>query len=141
MALQPLLAQLRRGLVEDGAGYERLRGLLERQFQAALRHQAQQLVTLAQEIEHLVAALQAQQGQRSQTLQRLLGRRAGEGVRGLLRALPAAQREPLQQAWRQLDGQLQACKALNQRNCRLVVEQHALMQRVLGREEVLYAAP
>lgn len=140
MTLAAALATLLQGLQADRQGCARLHALLEQQFQAALRHQPEELAVLGAAIERAVDAMAAGGRQRAGVLRRLLG--GGEiGMQALLQRLPAAQAQRLQPVWQALQTQLQECKALNARNCRLITEQHALMQRVLGVEEALYAEP
>lgn len=138
-----VLAALLRELHADRSAYARLRELLEAQFQAALRHQSEVLAGLAEDIVALVEQLDARSRQRGSTLKQLLGngpdRDTEPSMSALLQRLPAAVAQTLGTAWLALEQQVRECKALNQRNCHLITEQHALMQRVLGVEEVLYA--
>lgn len=134
-----LLKQLRDGLDHDQAGYQRLHGLLEAQFQAALRHQADAMAELADGILAQVAELDAQRERRQQLLVALLGRNGTPSLKALLARLPQASAQPLAQLWRHLQLALADCKALNLRNCQFIIEQQALMQQLLGREEATYA--
>jgi flagella synthesis protein FlgN len=140
------LGLMLRDLHADRAGYARLRDLLEAQFQAALRHRVETLGEVAGQITGLAEELDARSRQRATLLGQLLGpshggRAAAEpSMAALLQRLPAAVARTLGTAWLALEQQARECKALNQRNCQLITEQHALMQRVLGVEEdFLYA--
>jgi len=126
MKAREILLKLLAGMHEDQAGYGRLRALLEEQFQAALRQRAELLLELAPRIEALVDSL-------------LLGARGTISLSGLLARLPQPTAQLLGRAWERLEAQVRDCKALNARNCELIVEQHALMQRLLGAERDTYA--
>lgn len=136
------LSLMLRDLHADRAGYARLRDLLEAQFQAALRHRVETLTEVAEQITGLADELDARGRQRATLLGQLLGRAAATepSMGALLQRLPAAVARTLGTAWLALEQQARECKTLNQRNCQLITEQHALMQRVLGVEEdYLYA--
>ncbi|MFT7723735.1 MAG: flagellar export chaperone FlgN [Roseateles sp.] len=133
------LAALLRGLQADRSAYARLRELLEAQFQAALRHQAEPLRRLADEIVALVDELDAHTRRRGLLLRQLLGPQGEPGIGRLLQRLPAPVEQPLAGLWAALEAQVRDCKALNQRNCQLITDQQALMRRVMGVEEGLYA--
>lgn len=135
-----LLARMLRDMYADCAGYARLRDLLEAQFQAALRHAAQQLLALADEITALVAELDERRAVRAELLAQLLGPGETQPTLALLlQRLPTQTGQALTVLWQGLEQQIRECKQLNLRNCRLITEQHALMQRVLGVEEQGYA--
>lgn len=140
-AAAKLLGQLREGLASDQLAYGRLQGLLERQFQAALAHRADEISALAAAILAQVAELEAQRQRRHDVLVALLGRSGTPSLRALLRRLPQASARPLAELWRTLQASLSTCKALNLRNCQLMNEQQALMQQLLGRQEHVYAQP
>jgi len=135
------LLNLLRGLQADRAGYAGLRGLLEAQFQGALRHDAAALLSLAEQIGAQVAELEQRRVERGELLLRLLGRAQPPSLAALLQRLPAGPGERLAGVWTELEQQIRDCKALNQRNCTLIIEQHGLMQRLLGQEGELYAQP
>lgn len=133
------LTQMLRGMHADRSSYAQLRELLEAQFQAALRHRAEALSGLAEDIVALVAQIEQRRQQRSQLLGRLLGPGSTPSLQALLQRLPSATGRTLAQAWQGLEQQVRECKRMNLRNCELITEQHALMQRVLGVEEPGYA--
>lgn len=135
------LAALLRDLQADRSAYEGLRELLEAQFQAALRHQAGALQRLADEIVAVVDGMDARAGQRSRLLRQLLGSQGEASMGRLLQRLPIKASQALGEIWSALEQQVRDCKTLNQRNCQLITEQQALMRRVMGVEEDLYAEP
>lgn len=123
----------------DRTGYARLRELLDAQFQAALRHQGQELVGLAEQISGLVDELEARRAERSRLLTLLMGREVAPSIDALLQRLPAKVGQTITVAWQGLEQQVRECKSMNLRNCQLITEQHALMQRAMGIEEPGYA--
>lgn len=133
-----MIRQLRAGLTEDLQAYVALRELLERQFHAALSHQAEAIQSLSAQILAQAADLDAQRARRRELLVALLGRQARPDLRTLIARLPAVTGEPLLALRRALDQALSECKALNLRNAQLITEQQALMQQLLGREEHVY---
>lgn len=133
------LAALLRDLQADHSAYARLRELLEAQFQAALRHRAAALQEVADEIVALVEQLDAHTRRRGLLLRQLLGSQGEASMSRLLLRLPPATAQALGGLWAALQEQVNECKALNQRNCQLITEQQALMRRVMGVEEELYA--
>lgn len=135
------LAALLRDLQADRSAYAQLRELLEAQFQAALRHRAQALQESAEEILALVEQLNAHTRQRGLLLRQLLGSHGEASMGRLLQRLPASVAQTLGGLCTALQEQVNECKALNQRNCQLITEQQALMRRVMGVGEELYAEP
>ena len=134
-----MLRQLTDGLRQDLAAYDGLRGLLEQQFNAALKHDADQMSELSAQILTQVAALDVQRARRRELLVALLGSAVEPSVRHLLQRLPASTAQPIAVQWRALEQALTVCKTLNLRNCQLISEQQALMQQLMGREEHVYA--
>ncbi|URI06257.1 flagellar protein FlgN [Aquincola tertiaricarbonis] len=130
-----------RGLVSgvhaDHADYQTLRGLLGEQFQAALRHDTAALTQLGERISALVAVLDGRRRDRMRGVA-LLGIRPPATMAQVIALFAPAMRAPLQQLWQGLEALVVECKRLNSRNCRLLMEQHALMQRVLAGEADTY---
>lgn len=136
----PALAQLLRDAQADLGDYERLAQLLEQQFNAALRHDAAQLQTLAEGIGPLLDALDQRRLARVALVTQLLGPLSATSMASLFERLPAARRAPVQALWERLEQAVTDCKTRNARNARLMTEQQALLQRVLhGAQEPLYA--
>ncbi|MDN3921560.1 flagellar protein FlgN [Roseateles violae] len=139
MSSAQLLIDLLGGMHADRRSYTQLQALLEEQFQAALRHQAEPLMKLAERIGAVVDTLNSQRLTRRQLVARLLGRDQDLSMPALLQRLPQASSAVLGQTWSALEQQVRDCKALNARNCELIVQQQALMQRLLGMEQDTYA--
>lgn len=135
------LLRLADGVRADVADYERLRERLEAQFDAALRHDSGRLTGLADEIVALCGTLDARRQERNGLLgvfaAALKGMPGGDAVPALLARLPANRRGAAD--WPTLCGLVRECKALNVRNCRLLMDQYDIMQRVLDDGEGLYA--
>jgi flagella synthesis protein FlgN len=131
------LATIVRGVEIDTDAYGRLEALLERQFAAALRHDAAALSELAVQITALVAEIDARRVERETICATL----AGQGARlsGILPLLPELSRQAFVTAWSALEEQIVECKRLNVRNGRLLTEQHTLMQRLLRGDADTYA--
>ena len=111
--------------------------LLERQFQAALRHKGSELAALAEE---LTPALDAMDGRRRQRVALV---RALHGNEATMAQFIAVQPEPgrarLAAAWTELERLVVACKAATTRNGNLLADQFTTMQRVLHGEDQTYA--
>lgn len=122
----------------DQAGYARLRALLDAQFEAALRHSAAQLTALAHEIVTQVEELDTRRSRRGALLQHLAAPGEAPGMQALLQRLPAPLSQRLTVSWQALEQQVRECKQINQRNCHLITEQQALMQRLLGQDAPCY---
>ncbi len=138
MNRQETLARLVRGVRADIQDYQQLRSLLEAQFQAALRHDTVRIGELATDINDVVETLERSRRDRLYLASQLLDDQTPPTVPALMLRLPTAVREVLQKHWHLLEGLVQDCKVLNTRNCELMVEQHAIMQRVLHGEEGIY---
>lgn len=138
MTRQEAVARLTHGVRADVQDYQRLQALLEEQFAAALRHHATRLTELAESIATLVDGLEQRRRERVMLAGALLGTDK-PAMPALFARLPDGPRAPLEAAWHQLEQLVRDCKTLNQRNCNLMVEQHALMQRVLHGEGDTYA--
>lgn len=137
MKRSDVLRALVSGVHADQADYQTLRTLLGEQFQAALRHDAATLTELGRRITALVAVLDGRRRERMRGVA-LLGIRPPATMAQVIALFAPAMRAPLQQLWQDLEALVVECKQLNSRNCRLLTEQHALMQRVLAGEEDTY---
>lgn len=137
------LRQLTAGVRADRADYVRLRDLLESQFEAALHHDTGRLVGLADEIVGLCSTLDGRRLERNELLgifAQALGDTPREAVVATLLAhLPAPHRQSAEADWAALGEQVRECKALNGRNCQLLMDQHDIMQRVLHSGAEIYA--
>lgn len=111
--------------------------LLERQFDAALRHRSSELTLLAEQLTPLLDAMEARRQQRVSLVRALLGE--GAGMADFIASLAEPARGALAAAWSDLESTVQACKAATNRNGGLLAEQYTVMQRVLHGEDDTYA--
>jgi len=137
MTRQDAMKRLLHGIAEDQLAYEELGGLLEQQFQAAIRHQNERLGELAETISALVDVMQERRRQRVVLAQRLLGPTAN--IMQAFSLLKSPAREKMEGDWKALELKVIECKRLGKRNSDLLVEQYSIMQRVLHGEEQIYA--
>lgn len=142
MNRQQAITRLLRDVHDDLRDYQVLHTLLDEQFAAALRHDAARLEDLARHVTALVDALQQRRTTRQALVQQLLGADAARGMHAVMELLSASSRSVLQDWWTALEALVRACKERNLRNCRLITDQNAILQRVLQGEEEqgLYAA-
>jgi flagella synthesis protein FlgN len=131
------VARLLDGIQDDLQACTVIRDLLERQFQAALRHRAAELGTLAEELMPQLDSMEQRRQQRVQLVRALLG--AGATMDKLLNGLPAPQRTRAAADWERLEQLVLDCKQATARNGSLMADQYTVMQRVLHGEEQLYA--
>jgi flagella synthesis protein FlgN len=131
------VARLLDGIHDDLQACAVIRDLLERQFQAALRHRGAELGVLAEELMPQLDAMEQRRQQRVQLVRALHG--AAAGMDDLLNALPAAQRSRTADDWERLEQLVRDCKQATTRNSNLMADQYTVMQRVLHGEDQLYA--
>jgi flagella synthesis protein FlgN len=131
------VARLLDGIRHDLQACSVIHDLLERQFQAALRHRAAELGALAEELMPQLDAMEQRRQQRVQLVRALHGAEAT--MIELLNALPAAQRSRAAADWERLEQLVRDCKQATARNGQLMADQYSVMQRVLHGEEQLYA--
>lgn len=131
------IERLLRGVGEDLRDYDALGELLERQFETALRHDAAGIERIGQLIVELVEPMERRRAERVELVGRLAG---ADGRMAAVVALAGSPRDrQLAAGWQRLRALAQHCKALNVRNCRLMTDQQAIMQRVLHGDERTYA--
>ncbi|VXB34561.1 flagellar export chaperone FlgN [Massilia sp. 9I] len=111
--------------------------LLERQFDAALRHRSSELTLLAEQLTPLLDAMEARRQQRVSLVRALMGQQGSMG--DYIGSLAEPARGALAAAWADLESTVQACKAATARNGGLLAEQYTVMQRVLHGEDDTYA--
>lgn len=137
MTRQQAVAALADGVRLDLEAARAVLALLERQFQAALRHKGSELAALAEELTPALDAMDARRRQRVALV------RALHGAEGTMAQFIAAQPEPgrarLAAAWSELERLVVACKAATTRNGNLLADQFTTMQRVLHGEDQTYA--
>lgn len=137
MKRSDVLRTLISGVHADHADYQQLRELLSQQFDAALRHDTQALTQLGERITAQVAVLDARRRERMRAVA-LLGLRAPATMEQVIGLFAQGTQAAVLQLWRALEALVLECKGLNGRNCRLMMEQHAMMQRVLAGEADTY---
>ncbi len=137
MTRDQAVAKLAAGIQADLAASSILLELLERQFDAALRHRTAQLAELAGELMPALEAMDQRRVQRVSLVRALLGPQAD--MAQLIASLAAPQRATVAADWQALEQMVLECKRLNARNSALVTEQYSIMQRVLHGEEQTYA--
>jgi flagellar biosynthesis protein FlgN len=131
------VARLLDGVQADLGACGTIRDLLERQFQAALRHRGAELATLAGELTPALDAMEQRRLQRVQLVRALLGPLAT--MDDLFGSLPAPQRTRGQTDWEQLEALVRDCKQATTRNGNLMAEQFTIMQRLLHGDDDTYA--
>ena len=134
---QEAIERVLQGIRDDRQGYGALLVLLEEQFQAALRHQTEQLKVLAEQIVSAVEVLDGRRSQRMSLANALLGPRPA--MASLFALLQADAQARSIAEWEALEQMVVECKRLNTRNSQLLTEQFTTMQRVLHGEEHIYA--
>ncbi len=131
------LARLLDGIQADLAACATIRDLLERQFQAALRHRGAELGELAEQLMPQLDAMEQRRQLRVQLVRALHGLDATMDT--LLSSLPADQRSRAGADWARLEQLVRDCKQATARNGSLMADQYSVMQRVLHGEDQLYA--
>ncbi|MGC3962448.1 MAG: flagellar export chaperone FlgN [Rhodocyclaceae bacterium] len=141
MNAQQAMLSLAQGIQLDVADYDRLHGLLEQQFAAALRHDVARLPQLAEDIGALCVVLDARRTERVTLVNAIVGMEVPEAQRvaAVFARLPERYRTAAETLWQSLQARVLACKALNLRNGNLLMDQYEVMQRVLGGESDTYA--
>jgi flagella synthesis protein FlgN len=129
--------RLAEGVQADLAACAEVQGLLERQFDAALRHRSGELAALAAALTPALDAMDARRQQRVTLVRALLGAQAT--MSALIATLAGAARDELAANWQQLEQMVTECKRMTNRNSALLAEQFSIMQRVLHGEEQVYA--
>jgi len=123
-------------IVEDVRDYRMLRELLQQQFEVAMKHNALRLTELAAQISETAGALEKRRKRRSALMGSLPGKNCD--ITAILALVNDAAREAVKARWIELEGLVRECKELNDRNGRLMMDQYAIMQRVLHGEEKIY---
>lgn len=137
MTRQQAQALLADGVQADVRDSAEVLDLLERQFEAALRHRSGELTRLAELLSPLLDAMEARRRERVALVRALLG--AAGTMAQYIGALPAPAGAALGAAWSSLERTVQACKDATTRNGNLLAEQYTVMQRVLHGEDGIYA--
>lgn len=137
MTRDQAMAKLAAGIEADLAASATLLELLERQFDAALRHRSAHLAELAELLMPALDAMEQRRTQRVSLVRALLGP-DGDMAR-LIASVAVPARARLAADWQALEQMVLECKRLNARNSALLTEQFSIMQRVLHGEEGIYA--
>jgi len=137
MTRDQALGRLLDGIQDDTKACATIRDLLERQFQAALRHRGAELAALADALSPELDAMEQRRQQRVQLVRALFGQQAD--MDQFFANLPAPRRPAALSAWEQLEQLVRDCKAATTRNANLMAEQHSVMQRLLHGEDDTYA--
>jgi flagella synthesis protein FlgN len=131
------VARLLDGVQADLGACGTIRDLLERQFQAALRHRGAELATLAGQLSPELDAMEQRRQQRVQLVRALLGPQAT--MDDLFGSLPTSLRTRGRNDWETLETLVRDCKQATTRNGNLMAEQFTIMQRLLHGEDDTYA--
>ena len=137
MTRDQALTHLLDGIQADLGACATVRELLERQFQAALRHRGAELSGLAEQLMPQLDAMEQRRQQRVQLVRALFGAQAT--MDDMLGSLAAPQRARATGDWAQLEQLVRDCKQATARNAALMADQYSVMKRVLHGEEQLYA--
>lgn len=137
MTRQQANALLADGVQADVRDSAEVLALLERQFEAALRHRSSELTGLAELLAPLLDAMEARRQQRVSLVRALLGENAT--MAQFIATLAEPARGALAAAWGDLETTVLACKTASTRNGGLLAEQFTVMQRVLHGEDHTYA--
>ena len=130
-------ALLLEGVQRDLAEASTIHTLLEKQFEAAVRHRSAELTALADGLAPLLENMEARRQQRLQLVRALLG--PDVTMAQYSASLETAARAAFDAAWTELETIVRACKEATTRNSQLLAEQYSVMQRVLHGEDELYA--
>jgi flagella synthesis protein FlgN len=137
MTRDQAVARLLDGIQDDLQASAAIHDLLERQFQAALRHRGAELTALAEALMPQLDAMEGRRQQRLQLVRALFGQQAG--MDQLFAALADTRRADAAAAWERLEALVRDCKSATTRNASLLAEQHSTMQRLLHGEDQTYA--
>lgn len=127
------------GMRADLQDYRTLHDLLEAQFEAALQHRTEALAAIGERIVELTNVLEERRAERQRLAARVVPRGARLSMTAVASRLQGASRATFETCWKALETAVRDCKALNIRNCRLLMEQYDIMQRVLSSETDTYA--
>ncbi|HLX01270.1 MAG TPA: flagellar export chaperone FlgN [Trinickia sp.] len=133
-ALKNLIVSLRR----DHAKYEALNALLEKQFSAALQHDAVELSRIGAEILELAEVLSKSMKERRALARAVAASECPASIDSLVALLKGAPREVLEREWRRLVAGAAECKRLNTRNASVVMARFEAIQRVLSAKDDLF---
>lgn len=125
------------GVEHDLRDIHAIHALLDKQFEAAVRHRTAELTELAEQLTPLLDTMESRRQQRVKLVRALLGQRAT--MTDYIASLAPEAQSKLAAGWRELEALVAACKQATLRNGTLLAEQHSIMERVLHGEEHTYA--
>jgi len=130
------------GMRADLHDYSALRELLDAQFRAALEHRASEICDLGARITALAGQIEQRRLERVELATGLAAQTPNAARQALMSAvaerLQGTSRAAFEACWKALEHAVRECKALNLRNCRLLMDQHDIMRRVLDQESDIY---
>lgn len=127
------------GMRADLQDYRVLRELLDAQFEAALQHRSEALTEIGERIIALTTVLEQRRAERQRLATHVVPRDTQLSMLAVANRLQGASRAAFDTCWKALEAAVRDCKALNMRNCRLLMDQYDIMQRVLNAETDTYA--
>lgn len=139
MTFEGAVDRLVRGMQADLQDYGSLHELLELQFRAALGHESHAIAEIAQRIMKMATALEMRRRERQKLATLLVAGKAPVSIKAVSARLPGEWRPNFDAAWSRLEQLVRECKHLNSRNCRLMMGQYEVMQRVLQADVNTYA--
>ncbi|KGS38545.1 flagellar protein FlgN [Burkholderia pseudomallei] len=141
MTRKEAFSRMLAGLEADRSRCEELRGLLEQQFDAALRRDGSLLMVAGSAIRALVQALGTSHEARRQCARVLAAPKRPASMSELCALLRGAARDALTLEWQSFDALMCECRRLNQRNATVLMSQFEIVQRVLHGESDTYVHP
>ena len=132
LALRQHWAGIAQGIQQDTQSYAQLQDLLQQQFHAALRHDAQTMTTLGSSIEALAQTLELRREARVAHAQAILPQSPRVSMAQIFATLQPPLRTQLQKLWDALESRVLHCQQMNVRNCQLIMEQAEVMRHVLS---------
>jgi len=127
------------GMRADLDDYRSLRELLEAQFEAALQHRTEALTEIGERIIAVTSILEQRRKERQQLVASVLPQGTPLSMAAVADRLQGASRAAFESCWKALESAIRECKILNMRNCRLLMDQYEIMQRVLNVQSDTYA--
>lgn len=129
-----LVRDILRGIGIDQQSYRQLRKLLEQQRICMIRRDCEALAEVNRTIEQHYDALKAQATQRRDALRMLGLEPDSSGIEQLLNWLPGPQRLAAHALWSELESLVTVCKAYNEKNGELLIQQYEFARAFLGEE-------
>jgi len=109
------------------------------QFEAALQHRTEALTEIGERIIAVTSILEQRRKERQQLVASVLPQGTPLSMAAVADRLQGASRAAFESCWKALESAIRECKILNMRNCRLLMDQYEIMQRVLNVQSDTYA--